>query len=429
MKFTLQNTMSTFKDIFEAAQKGTVEDVRYFIEIKHVDVNAASDSGNTPLNSAVCSYHLEPDPNRNVEVIKYLISKGADVNAKEPLLKAVFAKRNLDVVKILVDNGADVNVWCINSTLLHQAANTPYSLDVLKYLISKGANVSAKNENGETPLHWAVRAVSRAEDEYNKISDRPEAVLECFISNGADVNAKSSIIALSHGRTGGGVTPMHAAVSAALYDHRGAGHPRVTDALKYLISKGANVSAQDASGQTPRDIANLVLQHNFDPEVQRLAQEIIHVLQNARGEISSRHSQAEKIMSINEQIDAIEAVVSECEKEIQEGRVSVEILQNRMNNIADPEKTLAKVKAGDQEWIKTFQQECIRISGIEKIDMNRLHYLKRTHPDDPRIEKLVRRAVKTQLKLHEIYCVVAGNLDMMRHTEEMLQIMFPDTKK
>jgi len=421
--------MSQYKDIFEAAEKGTVEDVRYFIETKHVDVNAVSDSGNTPLNSAVRSYYLEPDPNRNIEVIKYLISEGADVNAGEPLLKAVFDKRNLDVVKILVDNGADVNIWLSSSTLLHQAANKPYSLDVLKYLISKGADVNAKCENGSTPLHWAVRAISCAEDEYNKIPDRPEAILDCFISHGADVNAKDGVIALSHGRSGGGDTPIHAAVSAALYDHRGAGHPRVKDALKYLISKGANVSEQNASGQTPLDIANLVLQHNFDPDVQRLAQEIICILKNARSGTSNHVFQEEKIMSVHEQIAAIEAVVNEYEKEIQEGRISVEILRNRMNNIADPEKTLAKVKAGDQEWIKTFQQECIRLSGIDKIDMNRLRYLKRKYPDDPRIETLVRRAVKTHLKLYEIYCVVAGNLDMMRHVEEMLRMMFPDTEK
>lgn len=40
---------SPFTDIFEAAKKGTVEDVRYFVETKRTDVNVKLDFGHTPL--------------------------------------------------------------------------------------------------------------------------------------------------------------------------------------------------------------------------------------------------------------------------------------------------------------------------------------------------------------------------------------------
>ena len=65
----------SYKDIFRAAHDGNVEDVKLFIEQKGRDINEINnDDGSVPLHSA--SY------NRNVEVTKFLVSKGAKINAK-----------------------------------------------------------------------------------------------------------------------------------------------------------------------------------------------------------------------------------------------------------------------------------------------------------------------------------------------------------
>ena len=44
---------SRFRDIFEATEKGTLEDVKYFVEEQGVDVNITNDKGSIPLHFAV----------------------------------------------------------------------------------------------------------------------------------------------------------------------------------------------------------------------------------------------------------------------------------------------------------------------------------------------------------------------------------------
>ena len=102
----------------------------------------------------------------NLALVKQLISKGADVNAKDELemtpLEAAVEKGNLSIVKYLVAKGADVNSknkLMFGWTPLHFAAER--SLEVVKYLVSKGADVNAKDENGQTPLFWQFRKERR----------------------------------------------------------------------------------------------------------------------------------------------------------------------------------------------------------------------------------------------------------------------------
>jgi hypothetical protein len=98
-----------YENILDAAQKGTIEDVKYFIENKGVDVNVRDAYGNTPLHAATGE--------ENLEVVKFLVSEGkADVNAKD--------------------------------------INSSNDMEFLKYLISQGANVNAMDNEGNTPLYW-----------------------------------------------------------------------------------------------------------------------------------------------------------------------------------------------------------------------------------------------------------------------------------
>ncbi|EAY08855.1 ankyrin repeat protein, putative [Trichomonas vaginalis G3] len=87
------------------------------------------------------SFHLS-------SLLEYLISKGADINAKD-------------------EDGC---------TPLHYAAGNN-NKETAEILISNGADINAKNKDGSTPLHWAA-------------IDGSKETTEILISNGADINAK-----------------------------------------------------------------------------------------------------------------------------------------------------------------------------------------------------------------------------------------------
>ena len=97
-----------FTDIFEAAERGTLKDVQYFVEYARADVNAPKNQlGMTPL-------HMAAKYNSDVKVLEYLLAKKANVNAKNqsgctPLFFAAANNPNADVLQCLVDCGADVN--------------------------------------------------------------------------------------------------------------------------------------------------------------------------------------------------------------------------------------------------------------------------------------------------------------------------------
>ena len=71
-----------------------------------------------------------------------------------PLMIAIFFKSN-GVAKRLIDKGAKVNNPK-NWSPLHYAA-TSSNKDMIKYLVSKGADVNARTLRGITPLYMAAR--------------------------------------------------------------------------------------------------------------------------------------------------------------------------------------------------------------------------------------------------------------------------------
>lgn len=112
------------------------------------------------------------------KVCDFLINHGADVNApvdktNETPLHNALAKAGRPyyfyIVKLLVEKGADVNAKTISGletgafmrdvrtkgeTPLHRAA--AYADEkTIKFLIENGANVEAKDANGDSPLSWA----------------------------------------------------------------------------------------------------------------------------------------------------------------------------------------------------------------------------------------------------------------------------------
>jgi ankyrin repeat protein len=199
-------------DIFDAAEKGTVKDVRYFIEEKGVDVNSECERrGGFPLHFAA--------RNANIEVARFLVSKGAAVDAQSwgetPLHWAACNEENIDVAKFLVSKGANVNAktstlpvpvamsFC--QTPLHVAVISG-NVEFIKFLIAERADVNAADDNGSTPLHMAVCSGN-------------VAVAKILVSMGAKVNTKDNK----------GITPLDFAIAP---------HKRDSAMVQYLSSVG-----------------------------------------------------------------------------------------------------------------------------------------------------------------------------------------------
>lgn len=161
------NSMTKSQDIFEAAANGDVESIQAF-KILGQDINQKNTSwdsfGETPLHFAVM--------NGQVEAVKYLITRGANVNAQEnsgttSLHHAVSiyphgSKKELVdnmnvIVGLLLDNGADLTLADNQGNLpLHKAVSS-HNIAAIKTLIAKGANTDIKNKAGETPLSLAQK--------------------------------------------------------------------------------------------------------------------------------------------------------------------------------------------------------------------------------------------------------------------------------
>ena len=150
------------REMFGAVFKGNIATVKQYLD-NGVNVNAKSEPGLTSLHCAV----NEDFKGSHRELVKLLIDKGADVNARDDILDTpLHGASNKETAEILIKAGADVNAKNINGKAIlyssvRNAANVSVTwqmyLDLVELLIAKGADVDVKNESGETPLHVVAR--------------------------------------------------------------------------------------------------------------------------------------------------------------------------------------------------------------------------------------------------------------------------------
>jgi len=121
--------------------------------------------------------------NRTVEGAEILIDGGADINyvmenhdCMTSALNEAFDAGNIDLAKYLISRGADVNCstsWDGGGALLHRCKDVEFA----EYLIKHGADVNCRcNDSYQTPLHTVCSV----------------EMLELLIKNGADIRARDS---------------------------------------------------------------------------------------------------------------------------------------------------------------------------------------------------------------------------------------------
>ena len=151
----------------------------------------------------------------NAAQVNALLRKGASAKAKDEAGNTAlhFADRK-DIAGMLISAGASVNARNDDFGMTPLFNVTAEAADVL---IAKGADVNARAAKGMTPLTWAV---------YWDQKDKAELL----IAKGANVNAKDD----------DGKTALHVASN---WDK--------TDLVRLLIAKGADVNARDGACWTP----------------------------------------------------------------------------------------------------------------------------------------------------------------------------------
>jgi len=163
------------------------------------------------------------EKNLNIEIVKLLIEKGANVNIERkdymmpshPLSMAGYMHDSIELLELLINNGADVyKKDSENRSVLHW---TCYSnnIKVVKYLLDYGMDVNDCTNKQNSPLHFAEYA--------------SKELIEILIKNGANVNKQDS-----YGRT-----PLHC------FKYTGN-----KEGIKLLLENGADINIVDSNNET-----------------------------------------------------------------------------------------------------------------------------------------------------------------------------------
>jgi ankyrin repeat protein len=244
------------------------------------DANTKDGRGETPLMYAAAAGSLD--------AMKFLIGKGADVNAQNEIgsTALIWSATDLAKVKLLLDHGANINTASKRGrTALFLAAMTDRSADTVRLLLAKGADpkmtdsfkntvliasaagndtetirliidagvdVNAANALGLTPL------IVSAGDNGNVRS------VKMLLAKGAQVNAVSLAPFMYPGLAPKAGTPQFGSITA-LGMAAPFGPPEL---IKALLDAGADVNAKDVRDMTPLMMA--VSTDHQDPAIIRM---------------------------------------------------------------------------------------------------------------------------------------------------------------
>merc|ERR1712168_520852 len=126
--------------------------------------------GESCLMVAVGPYRREQADEETLELVKYLLGIGADVDEKcidgdYSAIAVATQNRDIPLMKLLLENKADTEIADLGgkTPIFHAIRDTDYTgstatsrSSALRLLMKKGANIDAKDKNGKTALRVAM---------------------------------------------------------------------------------------------------------------------------------------------------------------------------------------------------------------------------------------------------------------------------------
>jgi uncharacterized protein len=215
-----------------AITKGEIEIVKLLVAAG-ADMNVPDSDGVTPLLATVYSYASFPKSEKyytnSTSIGDFLIthganSKGLTKGQKEDFLMDAVTRKNEDVlaVKMLLASGTDPNmVW--NQQSILSWASKKGRIESMKALIKSGADVNIDLPTAESPIYCAF--------EENQV----EAV-KILLESGVNANAKD---------------PFGEPLLVSALEHAGTS----LETIKALVLRGANIYSESKDGQTPLSVA------------------------------------------------------------------------------------------------------------------------------------------------------------------------------
>ncbi len=286
-----------------AVRSGSLDAVKALIDAG-ANVNDTLSDGSSALVVAVANAHWE--------LAGQLLDRGADPNLAgagwTALHQAARIRRpnigfgtpgpiptgtvdSIDVIKKMVARGADVNARMSRNGMkdgqrnrLNRLGATPFLLaakntdvEVMRLLVAAGADPTIATADGTTPLMVAagVAIWNPGEDGGSLPGQEPEVLeaVKMCVELGNDVNAANQL----------GETALH-----------GAAFRGVNDVAQYLADQGAKLDARDTRGWTPLAIANGLTYTDFFKQQVHTAK-LLRDLMAARGLPTEGHAVDAKV--------------------------------------------------------------------------------------------------------------------------------------
>jgi ankyrin repeat protein len=243
--------------LLDAAKNGNIDALRALVQ-KGADVNAAAADGTTALHWA--SYRDD------VASADLLIRAGAAVDAANDLGATPLWTASLNssetMVRRLLSASANPNAALLSGETPLMVASRSGAAAVVEQLIARGANVNARATRSQTALMWAV-------------SQQHAEVVQMLLAHGADISARSDVWSQVMAVPPHGYLPYNKTIpaggeTALLFA------ARVGDlaSAKLLVAAGANVNDADAWGVSATTLAahsgfvelvELLLEKGADP--------------------------------------------------------------------------------------------------------------------------------------------------------------------